>query len=316
MRLKCRATRTNVGNMGLKNGLSCGLVFYSLNPTSLATLRALLPRYTNAYSRFLVLDDLLVHYRDEGQGMPLVLLHGAFSSLHTFDPWAETLKKYYRVIRLDLMGFGLTGPNSSDDYTMDNYMRLLRRFLNRLDIDQCHLAGNSLGGWIAWEFTYRHPSRVQKLLLINSAGFLEDDAIPLPFKLARSRLAPHLLKYIVRRSILELFVRQVFFDVTKATETVVDRYFDLFTREGNAMALLSIVTAPFQDNTAFLKDIQQPTLVMWGAEDAWIPVEHAHRFYNQLPNSELIIYPKVGHIPMEEIPEQSVADVLHFLESV
>ncbi len=279
-----------------------------------ANLRELLPIYTDQQSRFLVLDDMLVHYKEEGEGRPIVLLHGAFSSMHTYDAWAKQLRQHYRVIRLDLMGFGLTGANSSGDYTIGNHVRILRDFLNRLEIDTCDLVGSSLGGWISWEFAYRYPNRVRKLVLIDSAGFLEEDAIPLPFKLAQSRLAPHLLKYIIRRSVLELFVKQVFFDTDKATESIITRYYDLFTREGNSDALVQFVTSPFQDNTNFLQDIQHPTLVLWGAEDAWIPVEHAYRFRDSMPNATLKIYPRVGHIPMEEIPYDSLIDLVDFLE--
>lgn len=255
----------------------------------------------------------MVHYRDEGSGPVLLLLHGAFSSLHTYNAWTLQLKKHFRVVRLDLMGFGLTGPNSSNDYTMDNYVRLIRQFLNIMRIERCHMAGSSLGGWISWEFVTRYPKRVDRLLLINSAGFLEDDAIPLPFRLAQAPLAPRLLRYVVRRSILELFVKQVFYDETKATENVVDRYYNLFRREGNMDALLAIVTSPFEDRSILLETIKQPTLILWGAEDAWIPVEHAYRFQQAMPNAILKIYPQVGHIPMEEIPEESAKDVLLFL---
>lgn len=255
----------------------------------------------------------MVHYRDEGSGPVVLLLHGAFSSLHTYDAWTLQLKQHFRVLRLDLMGFGLTGPNSSNDYTMDNYIRLIRQFLDILHIEQCHIGGSSLGGWIAWEFTTRYPEQVDRLMLINSAGFLDEDEIPLPFRLAQAPLLPHLMRYMIRRYILELFVKQVFYDETKATESVIDRYYDLFTREGNLDALLAIVSSPFEDRTALLKAIQQPTLILWGAEDAWIPVDHAHEFAQHLPNATLKIYPNVGHIPMEEIPDASVKDVLHFL---
>lgn len=280
----------------------------------MATLKQLLPLYTDQDSRFMVIDDILVHYKDVGKGEVLVLIHGAFSSLHTYDAWALHLEQHYRVIRLDLMGFGLTGAHPSNDYSMENYVQVLQEFLQRLQVTTCTLIGSSLGGWLSWEYAYQHPQQVQKLVLVNAAGFLEEDAIPLPFKLAQSRLAPHLLKYIIRRSVLELFVRQVFFDTSKATEEVVTRYFDLFTREGNSQALIHLVTTPFTDNSHLLKKIEQPTLILWGAEDAWIPVEHAYRFRDNMPNATLTIYPKVGHIPMEEIPEQSLVDVMDFLE--
>ena len=281
----------------------------------MATLQELLPLYTDRYSRFLVIDDVLVHYKDVGQGPAVVLIHGAFSSLHTYDAWAAKLEKQYRVIRLDLMGFGLTGPNKSNDYSIKNHIRVLKKVLMRLGVESCCMAGSSLGGWITWEFAYAHPNLVQKIVLIDSAGFIEEEAIPLPFRLAQSRLAPRMIKYIVRRSILEIFVKQVFFDVQKVTEEVIDRYFDLFARDGNGEALIHLVGTSFKDHSHFLKKIQQPTLILWGAEDAWIPVEHAYRFRDNMPNSKLIVYPKVGHIPMEEIPQKSLMDLTDFLEA-
>ncbi|MFK7795884.1 MAG: alpha/beta fold hydrolase [Aureispira sp.] len=280
----------------------------------MATLQELLPLYTDQDSRFLVIDDVLMHYKDVGQGPVLVLIHGAFSSLHTYDAWAERLEKQYRVIRLDLMGFGLTGPNKSNNYSIKNHIRVLKTLLTRLGVESCSLVGSSFGGWVAWEFAYVYPELVQKIVLIDSAGFLEEEALPLPFRLAQSRLAPRMIKYIVRRSVLEIFVKQVFFDAQKVTDAVVTRYFDLFSRDGNGEALIHLVGTSFKDHSHFLKKIHQPTLILWGAEDAWVPVEHAYQFRDLMPNSKLIVYPKVGHIPMEEIPQKSLMDLTDFLE--
>lgn len=280
----------------------------------MATFKELTHKYTNDHSRFLIIDDMFVHYRDQGEGEPIVLLHGAFSSLHTFNDWSKILQKDYRVISLDLMGFGLTGPNSTGDYTIGNHVRVLKRFFNILGLSKAHLVGSSLGGWLAWEFTYRYPQRVNKLVLVDSAGFLDKENMPLPFKLAQSPLAGRVLKYIVRKSILEQFVKQVYYDISKVNTKLVDRYFDLFTREGNSQAFVDLVNAPFQENTDFLKEIEQPTLIMWGREDAWISAVHAYLFDKMLPNSELIIYEEVGHLPMEEIPVRSGEDLVRFLK--
>lgn len=280
----------------------------------MATFQELIHKYTTDHSRFLVIDDMLVHYRDEGEGTPIVLLHGAFSSLHTFNDWSKILQKKYRVISLDLMGFGLTGPNNTGDYTIGNHIRVLKRFFNILNLNKAHLVGSSLGGWLAWEFAYRYPQRVDKLALIDSAGFIDKDNMPLPFKLAQSPLAGRVLKYIVRKSILEQFVKQVYHDISKVNTKLVDRYFDLFTREGNSQAFVDLVNAPFQDNTDFLKQIEQPTLIMWGREDAWISAAHAYLFQKMLPNTALVIYEDVGHLPMEEIPTRSGEDLMAFLE--
>jgi pimeloyl-ACP methyl ester carboxylesterase len=278
-------------------------------------LKDLLFKYTTDASRFLVVDNMMIHYRDEGEGDVILLLHGAFSSLHTFNEWNKLLKKHYRVIRLDLMGFGLTGPNDSNDYTLENHIRVLKAFLNILKIEKCHVVGNSLGGWLAWEFAYRYPQKVDKLVLIDSAGFLEEENVPLPFKLARTPVFGRIIKYVVRPQILEQFLRQVYFDQSKITEQLINRYYDLFTLEGNPDAFLRLVNQPVSDNTAALKHITNKTLILWGREDMWIPVHNAYRFHSLLINSKLKIYPKVGHIPMEEIPEESLLDLMNFLEN-
>lgn len=279
----------------------------------MASLKDLLFKYTTDASRFLVMDSLMVHYRDEGEGEPLLLLHGAFSSLHTFNEWAKHLKKHYRVIRVDLMGFGLTGPNDTNDYSMESHLRFLKTFLNILKIEKCHIAGNSLGGWLSWEFALRYPQRVGKLILIDSAGFLEEENIPLPFKLARTPIFGRVIKYVVRRALLEQFVRQVYADSNKVNEQLVNRYYDLFTRDGNPDAFLKLVNTEAKDNTSQLKNIAVPTLIQWGASDMWIPMHNAYRFHHLIPNSKLKIYPNIGHLPMEETPDESALDVLDFL---
>jgi pimeloyl-ACP methyl ester carboxylesterase len=278
-------------------------------------VRDLLFKYTTNDSRFLVVDHTLIHYRDQGTGPVIVMLHGAFSSLHTFNDWARMLKKSYRIIRLDLIGFGLTGPNHEGVYDMNTHMRYLKSFLEILDIQEFVLVGNSLGGWLSWEFTLRYPQRVKKLVLIDAAGFLDESNMPLPFKLARAPLFGRVAKYIVQRNILEQFVKQVYYNRDKVTPELIDRYHDLFNREGNTDAFVALVNARYKDNTRKLKDIGCPTLIMWGKQDNWIPLDNAYLFHRAIPISDLVIYDECGHLPMEEIPDRSMVDLLHFLES-
>jgi len=277
-------------------------------------LKDLLFKYTTDHSRFLVIDHMMIHYRDEGQGPTILLLHGAFSSLHTFNEWNKILKNKYRVVRLDLMGFGLTGPNDNGDYSMENFIRVLKSFVQILGLDQFHLGGSSLGGWLAWEFAYRFPQKVDKLILINAAGFLEEENIPLPFKLARTPIFNQMIKYVVKKTIIEQFVKQVYFDSSKVNEAIINRYYELFSREGNPEAFLKMASTVFSDDSGHLHHIHNKTLIMWGREDMWIPVHNAYRFHKMLLHSKVKVYPEVGHIPMEEIPEISANDVIQFLE--
>lgn len=276
-------------------------------------MRDLIWKYTNRNSRFLVVDKTLIHYRDEGEGYPILLLHGAFSSLHTFNEWTNVLKQSYRVIRFDLIGFGLTGPTDEEDYSLEAHIRVLKAFLDILNIEECHIAGSSLGGWLAWEFALKFPKRVNKLMLVDAAGFIDQRSVPLPFKIARTPFLGRAMRYAVNRTVLETFLRQVYFDKSMVTPMLIERYYDLFTREGNPEAFVKMVNCRFKDNTRKLKNITQHTLVMWGREDRWIPLEYADMFYALIPKAELIIYDDCGHIPMEEIPEQSVEDLLKFL---
>ena len=225
----------------------------------------------------------------------------------------KSSKKKFRVIRFDLPGFGLTGPLASHDYSMSNHVRYLYLLLNRLGIEKCHIAGSSLGGWLTWEFVLRYPERVGKMLLIDAAGFIEEKSIPLPFKMARTPLVKKTLKYVVHKSLLEQFVRQVYHDPKKVTERLVNRYYDLFTREGNTEAFIKLVNRPHLDNTAKLNTIKTPTLILWGEEDKWIPVEYAYRFYDALSNVKAIVYEETGHLPMEEYPKASATDAEDFL---
>lgn len=260
----------------------------------------------------MAIDGSLVHYRDEGQGEPMILIHGAFSSLHTYNAWAELLKPHFRIIRMDLPGFGISGTRLDGDYSIQAYVEFLNQFIEILDLKKCHLVGSSLGGWISWEYALKYPEHTQSLALLDSAGFMELDAIPLPFKMARTPFVNRIIKYVVRKSVLEQFVQQVYYDQTKVTEELIDRYYDLFTREGNPEAFLNLVNGKFRDHTRKLQYITAPTLIIWGEEDQWIPVKYAYRFEKEIPNSELIIYEHVGHVPMEEVPKMTAQDILAF----
>ncbi|MGB0840539.1 MAG: alpha/beta fold hydrolase, partial [Chitinophagales bacterium] len=224
------------------------------------------------------------------------------------------LEQQFRVIRLDLPGFGLSDAEMDMVNPVDMYVRYIHAFLNQLQIKECSLIGNSLGGWIAWEYALKYPKRVQKLALIDAAGFLDEDSIPLAFKMARTPLVNRIVRFAIRKNILEQFLKEVYFDQNRVTPQLVNRYYDLFTKEGNPEAFLVLANSKVKDRTSKLKQIKTPTLIMWGKEDQWIPVEYAYRFHQRLAQNEVIIYDEVGHLPMEEIPEQTAQDLTIFLK--
>jgi pimeloyl-ACP methyl ester carboxylesterase len=277
----------------------------------------LLEEYAGENSRFVEIDGMKVHYRDEGSGEPVVLLHGVLSSLHTWDGWTAELQRERRVIRLDLPGFGLTGPGTEPQINLDYYVEFMAKFLDALGLERVTMAGNSMGGGITWLFAARYPERVDKIVLLDAAGFLTaDDNLNL-FKLAGSPVLKPLVRYCTPRYLVSVFARQVYGDPGRLEADTITRYYRLLRREGNRDVLTSFgnlaASLSVADVQEALASIEVPTLIIWGDKDRWIPVEHAHLFHQNIPGSDLKIYEGAGHVPMEEIPQETVADVIAFL---
>lgn len=265
------------------------------------------------HSKFMKIQGMEVHYTDEGSGFPLLLIRGISSSLTTWNGWEENLKEDFRIIRLDLPGFGLTGPNPEQDYSIDFYTSFIKIFLAELDIDSCHIAGSSLGGYITWHMAATYPEMVKKMILLDAAGYpFTPETTPLVFKIAQSRTAK-LFKNMTPRFLLTQVMQQVYGDVSKLTEEAIDRYYYNALREGNRDVVLEIAQNIKFTQYHKLKNIKTPALIMWGELDTWVKPALARRFNTDLVNSKLIMYSGVGHIPMEEIPEQTAQDAKQYL---
>ena len=293
--------------------LICILFGYRDKPVS--ELKA---KYAPSPSAFVSIDGMDVHYRDEGNAndsLPIVLIHGTGASLHTFDEWASILRGEHRVVRMDIPAYGLTGPFPSRNYSISNYVDFIEKFLTARSIKRCILGGNSLGGQIAWQFTLKNSDKVDKLILIDAAGYpIVSKSTPIFFTLARTPILNKILTFITPRSLVRSSVENVYADKTKVTEALVDRYFELNLREGNRQAFVDRITMPYDTgNVPLIKTIQQPTLVLWGEEDGLIPLSNAYRFHADLPNDTLVILKNMGHVPMEENPKESLKAVLDFL---
>jgi pimeloyl-ACP methyl ester carboxylesterase len=278
-------------------------------------------KYVNAASSFIPVNGMEVHYRDEGKqtdSIPIVLIHGTGSSLHTFDVWADKLKESNRVVRMDLPAYGLTGPFPDANYSMRNYSSFITDFLTALGIKKCVLVGNSLGGQIAWNFTIEEPNMVEKLILIDAAGYPKiSKSEPIAFKVAKLPVLNELLIYVTPRFLVRASVENVYYDTSKVTDVLVDRYFELTLREGNRQAFVDRINTSVDSVTyKQIKNIQQPTLILWGANDLLIPLENGYKFKKELPNNSMVILDDTGHTPMEERPVESLKPVVDFLKKI
>ena len=283
------------------------------------TVDELRGRWAPAPSRFVAIDGLQVHLRDEGprdDPLPIVLIHGTSDSLHTWDGWAAELRQRRRVIRFDLPGFGLTGPNLDNDYSIARYVAFVAAVLDQLEVRHCVLGGNSLGGQIAWAVALAMPQRVRQLVLVDAGGYpAQPQAVPLAFTLARTQGARWLLQYVLPRGLVKSSLRNVYGDPSKVTPELVDRYYDMALRAGNRRVLGYRMDTGLAGESARIQDLALPTLVMWGGRDRLIPLQFGRRFARDIAGSRLVVFDELGHLPQQEDPVRTVVELQRFLAS-
>jgi len=278
-------------------------------------------RWARPPSRFIEVNGLQVHLRDEGphdDPAPILLLHGTSASLHTWEGWAQALRDKRRVIRFDLPGFALTGPNRENDYSTDTYVLFVRAVMDKLGVQRFVVGGNSLGGQIAWSVAAAMPDRVAGLILVDASGYPPESittkqSIPLGFRIAATPGLRLLVQYTLPRGLVERSVRDVYGDPSKVTPELVDLYSAMTLREGNRQALVRRIEQGYTGNVALLKDIKAPTLILWGGKDRLAPPEFAQRFAHDVPGAKLVVFDDLGHVPQEEDPARTVAEVRRFL---
>lgn len=283
---------------------------------SLADLK---PRWALPPSEFLAIDGMLVHLRDQGprdDPAPIVLLHGTSASLHTWEGWVTSLQAKRRVISLDLPGFGLTGPFPDGDYRMSHYSAFLAHVLDQLQVPRAVVAGNSFGGQLAWQFALDHPQRVERLVLVDSAGYPRNaTSIPIGFRLAQIPALAPLMANLLPRQMIEASIRNVYGDPSKVSDELIDRYYELTLRAGNREALRQrFIQAEAGQGFTRIAELKVPTLIIWGGRDELIPPDNAERFKRDIQGSCLVLFDDLGHVPQEEDPARTVAVLMGFLE--
>jgi pimeloyl-ACP methyl ester carboxylesterase len=272
-------------------------------------------RYFSSSPQIIDVDGLKVYYKETGpQGAPaLLLLHGFGSSLQAWDDWSLKLEQKYRVIRLDLPGFGLTGASPANDYSEEKDLAILTHFADKLGLEKFSVMGHSMGGKMAWSLAASQPERVQALVLMAPDGFPETKDIgtkPYEVPAIMGLIKFVLPKYLVRKSI-----EPAFSDADALNDALVNRYFDMLRAPGVRGAILERSNQTiYTDPVPRLKAIKAPTLLIWGEQDQMIPSTNAQSYANVLSNSITVLIPKLGHLLQEEQPEKGLAAVMQFLD--
>jgi len=274
----------------------------------------LLQSYAGTGTAQLMVGDQAYFIQDTGprDAPTLVLLHGFGASLQTWDAWASELEKDRRVLRMDVPGFGLSGPAANNDYSDAADVARLLALLDHLGLQQVALGGHSMGGRIAWNFAAAYPERVSHLILVSPDGF------PDPNSKSENtyKVSPFLglMKYSLPTWALKMGVAPAYGDESLLTPQVMRRYHDMMRAPGIRSAAMERMRQSRNTNPLpLLQSLKMPVLLVWGEKDAFIPISNAQDYLKAIPQATLVSVPHAGHVVHEEAPMASVQAVQAFL---
>ena len=275
-------------------------------------------KYLRAPTDLIDVAGVRLHVRDDGDrdAPAVILIHGFGASLHTWEPWAIALKPDFRVVRFDLPGSGLSPPDPTGDYSDDRSIALLTALMDQLRLAKAAVVGNSIGGRIAWTFADQYPRRVDKLVLVSPDGFASQGFQygKKPEVSMATGFMLQAIRFALPKPVLRMSLAPAYSDPAVLTDTLTQRYHDLMRAPGSRDALIARMSQTvLTDPVPALNRIQVPTLLLWGKQDALIPLANAQDYVEALPNSRLVTLPGLGHLPHEEDPARSLAPVREFL---
>jgi pimeloyl-ACP methyl ester carboxylesterase len=251
-----------------------------------------------------------------GSGPPLVLVHGFGGSTYSWRRVMPALAASFRVIAVDLSGFGYTQRVADRArYTREAQGELILSVMDALGFESAHLMGHSYGGGISLWLAWKHPERVRSLVLVDSSA-------PTYSYDRRSRAASFrpltsifLRTWVLRPSSVRKALLRSFYDDSLVTPELVQAYWDRLRVEGVIDAYYGL-TVPVRGpvDQVVLEEIRTPTFIVWGAEDPLISVESGRRAAARMPDASFTVMERTGHVPMEERPEELLQLVLPFLK--
>ena len=287
--------------------------------------------YGTGSSQFFELSDSSrIHFRDEGkfEKPVIVLLHGFNGSLFNFERLVPLLADDFRLISIDLPGFGLTGATVSGDYTTGGFMDVITQLTAELRIEKFSIAGNSMGGGVAWRYALENPQKVENLILLASSGvgtkedrerFKEREKNQsIAWRLLDSGALKKFLHYYTPKFFATEALKRSVFDQKFANYEHAMQFHDLVLLEGSRNAILSMTMGGRRAmyGPEALSEIVAPTLVIHGEEDNIINVKRSFIFEENINNVKLKIYPGIGHLPMYEDPVRTASDIKEFFRDL
>lgn len=250
--------------------------------------------------QYIIKEHEKFRFIEEGEGEPLVLLHGLFGALSNFADLIEYFRHHYKVVVPMLPLFELDILHT----TVGGLAKFVHKFLEARDYQNVHLLGNSLGGHVALVYLLKHPERTRSLTLTGSSGLFENgmgDSYP--------KRGDY--EYIKKKTEI------TFYDPNTATKELVDEVFEITRNRLKVIKIIALAKSAIRNNLGEeLNNIKQPTLLIWGANDTITPPFVAREFNRLIPNSELHFIDKCGHAPMMEVPGEFNTILHKFLKKL
>ena len=236
-------------------------------------------------------------FLEEGEGEPLILLHGLFGALSNFEHLIEYFRQYNKVVVPMLPLFDLDILHTS----VGGLEKFVHKFIESRNYQDIHLLGNSLGGHVGLVHVLKHPERIKSLILSGSSGLFENgmgDTYP--------KRGDY--EYIKKKTEL------TFYNPEMASKELVDEVYDIVNSRLKVIKIIALAKSAIRNNLGEeLNQIKQPTLLVWGNNDTITPPFVGKEFQKLIPNSELHFIDKCGHAPMMEVPEEFNAILHKFL---
>ena len=264
-----------------------------------------------ADATFVDVDGVHVRYREQGQGPAVVMIHGFGGSLEHWAGVAPVVAGQYRVITVDLKGFGWTS-RPEGDYSPAAQAQLVWGVLDKLGVKDVALVGHSWGASVALSMAVAHPERTRRVALYSA--YIYDEQVPSFFRWAQLGGVGELLFSLFYTERIEDRAPLAYYDERWVTQARIERVEADLARDGTTAAALAAVRGHhFAKLHDALVGFAKPVLMLWGKQDLVTPVSYGHRLAAELANADIRIYERCGHIPMVEARSQSTRDLVEFL---
>lgn len=286
-----------------------------LRPSLIVPKEQVIAELQKPCSKFFRWNNTAIHYTDEGTGIPLLLVHGLAGSHRDFQKITDLFDlTKYRIIRVDLPGFGLSDYPQGEDDHLEVYQTFMRDFETHLLLKQYYLLGHSMGGGISLMAAIDRPENIKGLILCASAGYDMQQTRKNAASLFRFNFAEKLFAKGVPLWMNQNTVNRVNFNPEIISEDEVKIKNRLWNKEGNLASIFRMAQIEKFPDEKIISEIKVPTLVLWGKQDKITDVKYAAYFDRDIKDCEVAVYDSCGHIPFIEKAERVKTDMERFIE--